>query len=192
MTADYGEALRRAILEAPDDDLPRLAYADWLEENGRDAYARNIRQGVREPEATRKFAGGDTLGSAGGGYWLVPESWALAMRRGMVESISLPSAHFLASAKALFDRQPIIHVTLTDGQPEWTWDRASCFFGRGMLFSELFGRLCGDLHEGDPRYAHAKHYPSPPAALAALSAACVAHGRTLAGLPPLPGAGTSV
>lgn len=28
------EALLRAILEDPADDLPRLAYADWLEENG--------------------------------------------------------------------------------------------------------------------------------------------------------------
>lgn len=29
-----GEALYRAILESPDDDAPRLVWADWLEENG--------------------------------------------------------------------------------------------------------------------------------------------------------------
>jgi len=29
-----GDALYRAILEAPDDDAPRLVWADWLEENG--------------------------------------------------------------------------------------------------------------------------------------------------------------
>ncbi len=29
-----GEALLKAILEQPDDDTPRLVYADWLQENG--------------------------------------------------------------------------------------------------------------------------------------------------------------
>jgi len=28
------EALHRAVLEHPDDDTPRLVYADWLEEHG--------------------------------------------------------------------------------------------------------------------------------------------------------------
>src|SRR5688572_25329619 len=31
------EALLAAIVADPDDDLPRLAYADWLEENGNEA-----------------------------------------------------------------------------------------------------------------------------------------------------------
>ena len=29
--------LYQAILEEPDDDAPRLVYADWLEENGEEA-----------------------------------------------------------------------------------------------------------------------------------------------------------
>ncbi len=33
MTATTADALLRAILDDPADDLPRLAYADWLEEN---------------------------------------------------------------------------------------------------------------------------------------------------------------
>jgi uncharacterized protein (TIGR02996 family) len=32
--ADVGEALLQAILAEPEDDTPRLVYADWLEENG--------------------------------------------------------------------------------------------------------------------------------------------------------------
>ena len=28
------DAFLRAILDAPDDDTPRLVYADWLEERG--------------------------------------------------------------------------------------------------------------------------------------------------------------
>ena len=31
-----GGILLRAVLGEPDDDLPRLAYADWLEESGTD------------------------------------------------------------------------------------------------------------------------------------------------------------
>lgn len=34
MTTDTKAALLRAVCEAPGDDLPRLAYADWLEEYG--------------------------------------------------------------------------------------------------------------------------------------------------------------
>ena len=33
------DALRRAVLDDPGDDLPRLAYADWLEEAGQLAAA---------------------------------------------------------------------------------------------------------------------------------------------------------
>ena len=37
------DALYRAILAHPDDDTPRLVYADWLEENGRAEEAEFIR-----------------------------------------------------------------------------------------------------------------------------------------------------
>ncbi len=42
MTADE-RGLWAAVLAAPDDDLPRLVYADWLEENGRGPLAAFIR-----------------------------------------------------------------------------------------------------------------------------------------------------
>ncbi len=38
-----GDAILRAILDDPADDLPRLAYADWLEENGQMERAEFIR-----------------------------------------------------------------------------------------------------------------------------------------------------
>jgi uncharacterized protein (TIGR02996 family) len=37
------DALLDAIFAAPDDDLPRLVYADWLEDHGQQAYAEFIR-----------------------------------------------------------------------------------------------------------------------------------------------------
>jgi uncharacterized protein (TIGR02996 family) len=42
MTID-GDALLRAICENPAEDTPRLAYADWLQENGRPERAEFIR-----------------------------------------------------------------------------------------------------------------------------------------------------
>lgn len=38
-----GDALRAAILDNPDDDTPRLVYADWLDEAGQSDYAEFIR-----------------------------------------------------------------------------------------------------------------------------------------------------
>jgi uncharacterized protein (TIGR02996 family) len=37
------DAFLQAILSSPDDDTPRLAYADWLEEHGRSERAAFIR-----------------------------------------------------------------------------------------------------------------------------------------------------
>jgi uncharacterized protein (TIGR02996 family) len=60
-----GEALLRAILDDPDDDVSRLVYADWLAENGDDARGQLIRVQVeaarlapsREPADRQRFAG---------------------------------------------------------------------------------------------------------------------------------------
>jgi uncharacterized protein (TIGR02996 family) len=38
-----GQALLKAVLDEPDDDLPRLAFADWCDERGDDARAEFIR-----------------------------------------------------------------------------------------------------------------------------------------------------
>jgi uncharacterized protein (TIGR02996 family) len=40
------DGLLAAILEDPDDDVPRLVYADWLEEHGDEVYARFIRKQI--------------------------------------------------------------------------------------------------------------------------------------------------
>lgn len=43
---DPEHALLRAVLDAPDDDLPRLAYADLLEERGEDVRAEFVRESL--------------------------------------------------------------------------------------------------------------------------------------------------
>src|SRR5262245_43458423 len=41
------DAFRKAVLADPDDDLPRLGFADWLEENGQPERAAFVRAQVR-------------------------------------------------------------------------------------------------------------------------------------------------
>src|SRR3954468_1123186 len=54
-----GTALLRAILESPADDAPRLVYADWLDELGRDRNAARIRDQVAVPvEEVDRFTKG--------------------------------------------------------------------------------------------------------------------------------------
>src|SRR5262245_41290558 len=48
-----GEALLNAVLDAPDDDAPRLIYADWLEENGDPDRAEFIRLQVERARLPR-------------------------------------------------------------------------------------------------------------------------------------------
>ena len=40
------DALLAAIIAAPDDDTPRLVYADWLDEHDRPEHAEYLRLGV--------------------------------------------------------------------------------------------------------------------------------------------------
>ena len=54
-----GDALMRAILDQPDDDTPRLVYADWLDEQGnaeQKARAEFIRSQVQNGDYTRQCA----------------------------------------------------------------------------------------------------------------------------------------
>jgi uncharacterized protein (TIGR02996 family) len=43
MPMNHDDAFLQAILDAPDDDTPRLVYADWLEEYGQPDRAAFIR-----------------------------------------------------------------------------------------------------------------------------------------------------
>lgn len=100
----------------------------------------------------------------------------------------------LGCAAELFRAHPITRVVLTDREPLDDHDRY------GWIDSSVRPTSLGDperltlelwrLIGGHRRYTGEpvliKWFDAAAAALAALSAACVAYGRTLAGLPPLP------
>lgn len=87
-----GDALLAAVIASPDEDTPRLVYADWLEENGRAAWAEFIRVQVAlaRAEADEEPVPGD-----------VPEEARAAYRAGQRVGF-----HREASALASLTGQP--------------------------------------------------------------------------------------
>ena len=120
------DALYRAICAFPDEDTPRLAFADLLEENGDPTRAAFIRRQVElarlpqwdplwvkcrqfDPDAFRGWAMVHTLPAPPTGF-----SWqSLAFRRGLAWRVEAHStAAFVANAGELFAAAPVRAVTL--------------------------------------------------------------------------------
>src|SRR5271155_2098705 len=95
MPSNDGDALRQTILAQPDDDLARLVYADWLDENGQPDRAAFVRAQVRaaqaephSPDARRHAATAEKLLDVNWGAWTkYPGQCVLKweFRRGFVE-----------------------------------------------------------------------------------------------------------
>jgi uncharacterized protein (TIGR02996 family) len=117
------------------------------------------------------------------------------VRRGFVASVSLPTAAFLAHAPALFAAHPVTEVRLSDVRPAQAYG-PWCWFGHpdpsqdrpDVLPEPLWLKLDGPFFVDfrSERIYGVQGYDTEGEAMAALSAACVAHGRQLAGLPPPP------
>jgi uncharacterized protein (TIGR02996 family) len=110
------DAFLQAVLSDPDDDAPRLAYADWLEERGdpRGEFIRvqctlaNLARG--DPKRTDLVARERVLLGEHETEWVGPlRQWAKQweFRRGFVDAVLLPAETFLAHADALFRIGPI-------------------------------------------------------------------------------------
>jgi uncharacterized protein (TIGR02996 family) len=111
------DAFLRAVLEEPAEDLPRLIYADWLEEQS-DPRAEFIRDQI----ALERMAGGDARRPVLDGRalqkehqagWLGPlrglvDGWEF--RRGFVEKIVLTPEAFVEHAELIFRSAPVQHV----------------------------------------------------------------------------------
>jgi uncharacterized protein (TIGR02996 family) len=133
-----GDALFAAILAEPDEDVPRLVYADWLDENGGEperARAEFVRVQValaQLPSAeyvatNQRFlelrAREQALLVAHGARWLEPlrgrggplESAAThaQFQRGFVAVVWMSAAWFVARAGALFARAPARELRVT-------------------------------------------------------------------------------
>lgn len=128
------DAFLADIIAHPEDDAPRLIYADWLQEQGRETRAELIR--VQIELASRRHAGGPT--HCGRSRWLrnrerellsdweaadvpwgpagplffAPAAWT--HRRGFLFSISLDTEDWLRFGPALVRLVPLEEMSLTD------------------------------------------------------------------------------
>ncbi|MBO0698740.1 MAG: TIGR02996 domain-containing protein [Zavarzinella sp.] len=146
--------LFRAVLAAPDDDAPRLIYADWLDEHGEPERAEFIRLQCamdRIPPKTGRWRPLHDRTSRLEREWKA--RWAGAalervlnaeFRRGFVDRVRLTVDQFLTSADRLLALEPVT-----------VWEFASsAFFVRGPgidrvaahpAFDRVRGLVCGQF-----------------------------------------------
>src|SRR5579885_144501 len=137
MSAD--EAFRAAILEDPDDDGPRLIYADWLEERG-DPRGEFIRL---QCALARMPAGDDRRGDlrarelallreheAAWAEPLRPLASGWKWRRGFVERVTTDARQFLTHAGTLFRLAPVREVQFRNAARHVALLAASPHLGR--------------------------------------------------------------
>lgn len=131
---DTGEAILQSVLAEPEDDTPRLVYADWLEETGgpeEQARADFIRVQIelaRLPKndkgAKRLRAREKELWAAHKTAWLasLPETMrtrkAVAFQRGFYEELNLGTSMWASCADELFRAHPVFRL-----RPQGTLDR---------------------------------------------------------------------
>ena len=119
----HDDAFLRDICENPDDDAPRMIYADWLSDHGQPERAEFIRLQCRlaaadaldDPDRWMLLARAEQLLRAHGKGWVGPlrrlvKRWRF--RRGFVEWAALPAATFLGHGEELFRLAPVRHVRL--------------------------------------------------------------------------------
>lgn len=146
-------AMLRTILEHPEDDAPRLVYADWLDEQGEHERAEFIRDQIR-----------------GVSYWPVsrqagptpsdPPVYEFGFARGFVDEVRLPCSAFMTHAAALFAAHPITAVRLVDKhlRPELA-DMLRVQLATGMRTGELLRMDAAEIIRTGPAwvYSPAKH-----------------------------------
>jgi uncharacterized protein (TIGR02996 family) len=109
------QALFRAVCEAPWDDLPRLVYADWLEEHGQPDRAAFIRHQCEYPSVDLRFQFHDRLP-----VWFAElprlrgvKWWTNWFERGFVSTVTVASARASADhADAVFAASPVDAVEI--------------------------------------------------------------------------------
>ena len=184
-------AMIRQILEWPDDDAPRLVFADFLDEQGEHERAEFIREMIEECTI---YSPAPSHGwfSLWGNPFLVPaDVEKVIVRRGFISEICLHCSAFMQYAASIFAAHPVTRVVLVDKRPnDYGPPEDSLRFGWLSIYEQalvtvtlprpILARL---PFGGNSEYSG--RWPTESAALDALSLACVQYGRELAGLRPL-------
>ncbi len=123
------EALLRAVCENPDDDLPRLVFADWLDEHDEPARAEFIRVQVEFAQRASNGLGADPklrridreIWAVHGQRWqaelprIQGVEWFSECFRGFVERVSVSSDSLIVErADDILSAAPIQHLVIHD------------------------------------------------------------------------------
>jgi uncharacterized protein (TIGR02996 family) len=159
-----GAALMRAILDDPEDDVSRLVFADWLEENGNEARAQCIRAMVEAARLAPSRETGDQerfakltsiycsllaknesqwrseLPTIPGISWFAPSGRVAGptFQRGFVNFVAADSWPILREqAQTLFEATPIERLSLRLDSPQECRELAGWPYGRHLKALEL-------------------------------------------------------
>lgn len=164
------DAFWKAIGDSPADALPRLVYADFLEEN----------------------AGTVKCGACASGYypgkqyeWAGPDSvWVLCPTCSGSGYVSDGRADLAAALRATIGRVPVQVMSDPFGPlPEWRWFRrdTGMVHGMGDLPPDLFDALSGgELNEGGWCYFYRPHITAEAAIRSLCRAYVASRGRVTA------------
>jgi len=156
MTADV-EALHAAVIAAPTEDGPRLAYADAIAATDPDraeyirleiALAGWRRTGPNSPERAKASVRAQLLLEKHRRAWeqgVRPLVDACGFLRGFVELVELDAARFLQTAPELYRRAPILHLDLTGVKPV----AAKLFASPYLARIESLGLVRNDLGDAE-------------------------------------------
>lgn len=120
MTDEIAAQLLAAVLAAPRDDAPRLAYAQHLSACG-DPRGTFIQLQLRwrpVPEDYPLYQAAQKLQEQHGASWL-PQVRGLGTpvyQRGFIQSLELKAADFADGAEAIFRAEPVEELTLTESE----------------------------------------------------------------------------
>jgi uncharacterized protein (TIGR02996 family) len=136
---DEQAALLTAIVAEPDEDTPRLVYADWLQEHGDEEQAQFIRESIAQPYAPgddfedmgwrlkeiaeRKASDWLTAIGVTGFPYIPDRGWQHGYYCGMPDELCYERIdQFVENAATLFARVPVRSIQIEDISPsegEW-------------------------------------------------------------------------
>jgi uncharacterized protein (TIGR02996 family) len=117
------DALLAAVIAAPADDLPRLVFADYLDESGDADRAEFIRVQIElarrpadDPQRSELSRRERELLSRNRGNWVIPGLRATPQRfrRGFVEVVEIAADELIQSGGRLLDAAPVRHLRVAN------------------------------------------------------------------------------